>query len=289
MLFENIVGLYPKLAGLLPFYIFIYMALALWAYFGFQFMGKAREERENVAQKSYFNGFGIFVIIVAVLEGLFVLDQLCKLFGNFNLFSTTGDWQSVLRVKFGNPTLVLNTLWNNDYWSIMLCSVLFGLSFLMRPLEKYMLGHQSAPLANACVVLTPAHAIVRVLQINSFEWFGIELKEMGLVTVIFYAIEVIVTVIIVFSFLVVFTLYFRMAKAAPSGSLLRKKSIQVEFGLIMWLWGLFSTSLHSNFVEILFVDLAMIQPWAYLIPFTTGTYMIIALLLLASGMRREYV
>lgn len=289
MLFEDIVGLYPKLAGLLPFFIFIYMALALWGYFGFQFMGKARAERENLAQKSYFNGFGIFVVIVAVLEGLFVLDQLCKLFGDFSIFWTTGDWQSFLRIKYGNPTFVLNTLWNNDFWSLMLCTVLFGLSFLMRPLEKYMLGHQSAPLANACVVLAPAHAIVRILQINCYEWFGIELKEMGFVTVIFYSVEAIVSIIIVFSFLVVVTLYFRMAKAAPSGSLLRKKSIQVEIGLWVWLWGLFSTSLHSGFVEALFANLATIPPYGYLIPFTTGTYLIIALMLLASGMRREYV
>ncbi len=289
MLFQSIIDSYPKLAGLLPFYIFIYMALALWVYFGFQFMGKARVERENLAQKSYFNGFGIFVVIVAILEGLFVLDQLCKLFGGFSLFWTTGDWQSFLRIRYGNPTFELNTLWNNDFWSLMLCCVLFGLSFLMRPLEKFRLGHQSAPLANACVVMTPAHIIVRILQINSFGWFGIELKEMGLMTVIFYAIEAIVSIIIVFSFLVVATLYFRMAKAAPSGSILRKKSIQVEIGLWMWLWGLFSTSLHSNFVETLFANLALIQPWMYILPFTTGIYLIIALMLLASGMRREYV
>ncbi len=289
MLFQSIVDNYPILAGLLPFYIFIYMALALWVYFGFQFVGKARLERDNLAQKSYFKGFGIFVIIVAVLEGLFVLDQLCKLFGDFSLFWTTPEWQSFLRIKYSNPTFELNTLWNNDFWSLMLCCVLFGLSFLMRPLEKYMLGHQSAPLANACVVMTPAHAIVRILQINSFEWFSIELKEMGFVTVIFYAVEAIVSIIIVFSFLVVVTLYFRMAKAAPSGSLLRTKSIQVEVGLWIWLWGLFSTSLHSGFVEALFANLSTILPYAYLVPFTTGTYMIIALLLLASGMRREYV
>ncbi len=289
MLFENIVGLFPKLAGLLPFFIFTYMILALWGYFGFQFIGKARAERENLAQKSYFNGFAIFVIIVAVLEGLFLLDQICSLFGDFDIFWTTPDWQSFLRIKYGNPTFELNTLWNNDYWSMMLCSLLFGLSFLTRPLERYMLGHKSTPLATACVVLTPAHGIVRVLQINSFEWFGIELKEMGFVTVIFYAVEVIVSVVVVFAFLVVIALYYRMATAAPSGSLLRKKSIQVEVGLWVWLWGLLSTSIHQNLVETFFADLANVPPFAYLLPFTTGTYLIIALLLLASGMRREYV
>jgi len=279
---------YPALAGLLPFFIFIYMALALWAYFGFQFIGKSALDRENPAQKSYFRGFGMFVVVVALLEGLYVLGQITSIFAGFDLFWTTIRWQDYLRQIYGMPTFQLNTLWNNDYWILMTTLVIFSLSFLTRPLEKFMLGNQSAPLATACIVLSPMHVIVRIFEINFYGWFGVELTTTALATSIFYILEIAVTVVIVFAFLVVVYLYYKMAMSAPKGSALRRKSWEVEIGLFIWLFALFSTSLHQNFISATYSLYPNILPIAWVLPFLTGFYMIIALLLMSSGMRRDY-
>jgi len=273
---------FPKLVGLIPHYTFTLIAIGIWIYFGGSFISKARNETENPAQKSFYRGFGLFVTFSAICAGVVTIDYMSRVFTGRRIFWTDGDWQAFL----GVPELTL--LLNRDYWIFILIFVLFALSFLLRPVERYMLGHQSTPLSTTCLFFSPIVLVVRMFELNAYAWFGIVLKKESLFTFIFFTINGFIILITLIAFFVLVTLYVRMARSAPGGSVLRKKSVEVVVGLFIWLVGIFTANIHTEIVEILFSSLHPFNIFEWYFVFAPGIYLFIALGLISAGMRREY-
>ncbi|GAB4305127.1 MAG: hypothetical protein Kow0069_00480 [Promethearchaeota archaeon] len=254
------------------YYLLMFSVLSLWLYFGLSFYLKGVREKENLAQKSYQKGFGIFITCAVALETLFVADSFLEEHYDLTFFNSEGDYG-------------LDSIVYSDFFVLAPAVMFFSLFFLLYPVEKYMLKRSRASIATVNVALAPFPFVVRYVEVNLDDWFGVALESQSLP---FFAMTVVWVTLIGFAFLsilVVMALYGRMARAAPKGSKLRRKCWYVIFGLFLWATGLFSTGETHNRIwafwapEIIFGRLFL---------FWTPFLLIISLLLLASGFSREY-
>ena len=252
--------------------------------------------KKNKPQKAYFRGLGIFVLTIAVCQILYLLvavnehlyaDEIpiFKEDQHYDYWTGT-EWVRVFRSFW---------FFNEDKFVLTFFLLFISLPFLTRPMEKYIMARKHNILTTICLITAPAILIVRVLERNLYEWFGIpvlnsELSGTGAPTTAYIVFSGfwIATVAILFTvILLLIQLYLLMGRKTPTGSKLRKKSKLISFGLIFYVIAIVTTQNAAK--ELL--DMSVTAPiWGwltYIFGYSTPIFLTITLVLLRLGFRRE--
>jgi len=287
MLLLGLADIEPRLPNTMMTFILISIMLSLYLYFGFDFISKSRKSK-NPAQKSYYKGLGIFIVSVAISESIYLIDYIYRVLYGRRIFHTIADYETLLGIH-------IHTLFTGDYFVLIFMLLAFGLIFLASPLEKYLLGRKRKPLTFTSGLVIPLPLIARFLELNLYNWTRIEVIQ-GTRNYIITSLLWLVNVGVIFiAILILFSLYLKMGAAAPEGSKLRKKSKQIVFGLIFWIFGILLTSrilkaIWDNGLD--WLNLIQTMPEIgrlyYILPLVIPGLLLISLSLLISGFKKEY-
>lgn len=127
-----------------------------------------------------------------------------------------------------------------DEYIVGFTMIFISLSFLLYPLEKYLL-QKRVILSIIVIVSIPLPTIIRLIEINH-QAFGLDLSAGSVQQRVFVGIWLAVIVVVIAAVLFVMKLYIDLGIKSPPGSQLRKRSKLVVIGLILWIVCLFSTS-----------------------------------------------
>ncbi|MFO8020471.1 MAG: hypothetical protein R6U96_17750 [Promethearchaeia archaeon] len=258
-------------------YLSVYTMLLIIIGFGVKFIIDGRKFEEGFAQREYFIGLGLFIISVAIGEGIYLSDLVYRTYMGTRLFlpltSSEGQvsWQNLLGYK-------LVSLINRDYYLVVITILLLSLSFLMKPLEKFMLKRNTPVMTYLNRVLVPFPLILRILEVNLHSLFGIKVVEGSIPYYVFTGCWIFILLVMGISILLLLGLYLKMGIQAPSGSSLKKKSFFIIIGILIWIATIFMTA--NIFREI------QSGNW-YFIPIIP-TLLAISVTLLMNGFKREY-
>jgi len=224
------------------FYISIFAMLGLFVFFAIKFIFDSRGFDKGSAQKGYYLGLGLFILSVAIGESFYLLDLVFRTnFGN-RIFYQVEPGQSV---SFNWPDVVgypITSLMNRDYYIAIFLILLISLSFLMKPLEKFMLRRETPVVTYLNRILIPAPILIRVFELNLNNWFGTQVLEGSVPYYIFTVLWIFVIGVIIVSILMLLGLYLKMGIKSPKGSNLRKKSFMIILGILFWLMAVFLTN-----------------------------------------------
>ena len=258
-------------------YISVYCLLAIIISFGIKFIVDGRKFEKGFAQREFFIGLGLFIISVAIGEGIYLSDLVYRTYTGSRFFlplaseGSEPSWQSILKYDF-------TSLIDRDYYLVVLTALLLSLSFLMMPLEKYMLKRNRPVITYLNRILVPLPIILRVLEVILYPFFGIKVLEDSIPYYIFTGCWIFILLVMAISILLLLGLYLRMGIKAPSGSSLKRKSFYIIIGILIWIVTIFYTA--NIFREISSGN------W-YFIPIIPSL-LTISLLLLMNGFKREY-
>lgn len=258
-------------------FISVYLMLVLIVIFGIKFILDGSKFEKGLAQRAYFIGLGLFIISVAIGEGIYLLDLVFRSHTGARIFFPLTDaegeisWQSIVDYP-------LASIIDRDYYIVVFTIILIALSFLMKPLELFMLRKEKGRICLLNRILIPFPFLIRFFEVISFSVFGVQIIENSIPYYIFSAFWVFVVGVVVLSILILIGLYFKMAITAPKGSSLKKKSLLIIIGILLWLITIFSTA--TIFREI------SSGSW-YFIP-VIPIMLLVSLYLMIYGFKRDY-
>lgn len=223
------------------FFISTFAMLCIFIIFAVKFISDSRDFEKGSAQKAFYMGLGLFIISVAIGEGFYLLDLVFRTHFGGRIFYQVEPTKSV---AFNWPDVVgypLGSLMNRDYYIAIFLILLISLSFLMKPLEKFMLRKDKPVVTYLNRILIPAPIVIRIFELNLKNWFGIQVLEGSIPYYVFMVLWIFIIGVIVFSIGILMYLYLKMGVKSPKGSNLRKKSFMIIFGIIFWLLAVFLT------------------------------------------------
>ncbi|MHA1150472.1 MAG: hypothetical protein ACTSR8_19820 [Promethearchaeota archaeon] len=258
-------------------FLMIYIMLVLIIFFGIRFIIQGKRADNNTAQRDFFIGLGLFIISVAIGEGIYLSDLVYRAYTGSRIFLPLGDntsgpsWQTTIGYE-------LASLIDRDYYIVIFVILLISLSFLMMPLEKFMLRRDKPIITYLNRIFIPSPVIIRFLEVNFYNIFGIKVIQNSIPYFIFSLLWIIIILIIAISIIILLGLYLKMGIKAPKGSSLKKKSLLIIAGIFLWMITIFITS--TIFREISSGN------WIYIpiIPL----FLLVSFILLTSGFKREY-
>jgi hypothetical protein len=232
-------GYQPNVLMLVLAYMFLTSAVTLYIVFGMSFLNKARATESGSAyagQRSYYRGLGLFIISVALAQVLTIIDWLSMDIYDRGFFMTTDNY---------NPPFA--SMIGGDEYIVGFTMIFISLSFLLYPLEKYLL-QKRVILSIIVIIAIPLPTIIRLIEINH-QTFGLDLSERSIQQKIFVGIWLAVIMVVIAAVLFVMKLYIDLGVKSPPGSQLRKKSKLVVIGLIIWIICLFTTSRIMSYIS----------------------------------------
>lgn len=245
---------YPSNIFYLIQYILAFSAVGLYFYFGIKNI-KRSIKTENDVQKSFLRGFGLFTLSAGLSIMLFFFDRVVIFVTGNRLFPAYSQDFSYF---------------SRDYFWVIFGFLLIGATFLIRPVEKYLLNKPKMVLSKLTLASWAILPFMRLIE----TYLG---KDIGL---IFWCI---LLFFILINFVILVVSYLKLGSNAPKGSKLKKKSQSMVFGLIFWLSGGFlSDSLaKESFDAFGFTDVHLLAPLG-------GILLLISLGLLIYGFQRDY-
>lgn len=277
---------------LIVYYILMGALIGQFLLVALDFFNARKRFKDNYAQKTYFRGLGMFILCVVICQIIYLIvavDEL--LFANPNpLFKEDQDYDQGL-------VHIFRSFWffNEDKFVITFFILFISLPFLTHPLEKYVLARKRIVLTYICIIIAPMILIARFLEINLYNWTGIEvlpadLSSSGENTIAYLLFSGFWLLVVFFLFLIIMLLmqlYLAMGLKAPEGSKLRKKSKYICFGLIFYVLAIITTQNASK--ELLVMNCA--EPiWhcmTYFFGYSTPIFLFITLILFRKGWGRE--
>ncbi|MGQ4875330.1 MAG: hypothetical protein ACP6IY_14795 [Promethearchaeia archaeon] len=258
-------------------FICIYSVLLFIIYLGLKFLKDGRKAEKGTPIRSFFIGLGLFIVSVAIGEGIYLLDLVFRSHTGKRLFLTLApvdkspNWQDIVGYK-------LASIINRDYYIVIFTVLLLSLSFLMKPLELFMLKREKPLFTYLNRILIPFPILIRTFEVLLYSIIGIKVVESSIPYYIFTALWGLVIIIMTISICLLIALYLKMAITAPKGSTLKKQSLSVILGILCWIITIFLTA--DVFRQISKGN------WFYipLIP----ALLLIAYSLLSYGFKREY-
>lgn len=287
MLNQSLAELEPRLPLVMITFILIGIMIGLYIYFGFNFIFKGNKSKID-AQKSYYRGLGFFIITVASSEAIYFSDFLSRVLYNARIFNTIGDYST----QFG---INIESMFDSDYFVLIFMLLSFGLVFLASPLEKYLLGRKRKILTMAAGITVPLPLIARLIEIFGYSITGVEVVPGSIYYMITSAIWFTTIGVLAIAVLILFSLYLKLGLNAPQGSKLRKKSKQIVFGLMIWIFAILITSTilkelwdgGNDWLAIVAVR-GFMWPVYYMLPFFIPSMLLLSLALISSGFNRDY-
>ncbi|MBD3353296.1 MAG: hypothetical protein GF364_17580 [Candidatus Lokiarchaeota archaeon] len=287
MILEGLAELEPRLPAIMVTFILISVMIALYIYFGFNFYIKGRRAKLD-AQKSYYKGLGMYIITVAMSEGLYLFDYMNRVLYDERVFKTIEMYEIELGVQ-------IESLFEPNYFVIIFMMLCFSLIFLAAPLEKYLLGRKRRPLTWAAVIVTPMPLIARIIEVNIYNWTGEELTQTSTYYYFTSAIWLINIGVLSMAMLVLFSQYLKMGIKAPVGSKLRAKSKEIVVGLMIWILAILTSSSvlksiwddGNEWLSRLVNNVPLAEIF-YLMPFIIPGLLLLSLGLITAGFTRDY-
>ena len=257
-------------------FICIYVMLALYIFFGLKFISDSRKHEKGSAQRAFFIGLGLFIISVAIGEGVYLSDLVSRFYtGGMNsgvrIFYRVKMWEVIAGYNIAS-------IIDYDYYIIIFMSLLMSQSFLMKPLEKFMIRRDRPIVTYLNRILIPLPLLIRVLEVNLESWTGISLVEGSLFYYIFTGLWILVILVMAISIMMLMGLYLKMGIKSPKGSNLRRKSFLIIVGILFWVIGVLLTSTIFRDIERGDWYLFPIVPLLLVVPLKCMTF----------GFKREY-
>jgi hypothetical protein len=237
-----------ELLGKNAFYISIIVMLLLYIIFGIKFIKDSRGFDKGSAARGYYVGLGLFIISVAFGEGFYLMDLIFRTHFGGRIFlkldpgalSSIDDWQHFAGVRI--DVLFIN----RDYYIAIFVILLVSLSFLMKPLEVFMLRRERPIVTYIDRILIPIPLLIRMFEVNFYSWFGVQVLEDSIQYYILTGLWIFVIAMLVISIALLIGLYLKMGKESPKGSSLRRKSFLIIIGIGFWIGAVFLTkSVHD--------------------------------------------
>jgi len=256
-------------------FISVYVMLGLFIFFGFKFIHDSRGFEKGTAQRAYFAGLGLFIISICLGQGIYLTDLAYRAYMDQRIFLTLSqkgfNWRSIVGYE-------LESLMDRDYYIVTFTALIISLSFLMKPLEKFMLRRETPIITYINRIFIPIPVIIRVLEVNFYAWFGIKVVSGSIIYYILSGLWIAVIGVMVISVAILIGLYFKMGVSAPKGSAIKRKSFLIIIGYLLWLITIFLTA--TIFREIEGGD------W-YFFP-VIPILLLLSLKCISSGFKREF-
>ena len=212
-------GMEPNTIPLLITYLAMIAVITLWINFGFSFIGRGLKS-ENEAQKTYYKGLGIFILTVALSESSYLFDLFSRDVSERRIFLETQDYPDPF-----------NSFIEVDYYTVSFIMVLLGLAVLMNPMEKYLYSRKKQYFTYTIAACIPLPIIIRLIEMNHRR-LGLKLDDTGSFHYQMVSLAWIAMMFIgVLALMYLLKLYIDLGSKSPKGSILRRKSRYIIFGL----------------------------------------------------------
>ena len=215
----EIKSFYYVLGGfMLDFY-----ALGLMCAFGLHLILVGRKKSNEIG-KQYSIGIGLFFLSVAISAITYSVDLAHRTFIGGRLFPASAEYKE-MGFEFAS-------LHPESYFLAILLFLLLAFSFLMKPIELYMLNRPKAVMSKMCIGLAPLPVLIRI-----FELLTLPQEGSGLYWV-FTGLFAVVWLMVVITALSLLSIYFRMAIKSTGD--VRKRGFAVVVAMLVWLASIFT-------------------------------------------------
>ena len=220
--------------------------LIIYIIFGFKFIRDSREFEKGKAQRAFFVGLGLFIISVAFGEGVYAVDLVSRTYTGERLFLGRGEWAKIVAYEIEMWNLV-----DKDYYIVVYTFILIALSFLMKPLERFMLRREKPVMTYLNRILIPFPFLIRFFEVNIANWFGSDFQVVkgSIYYYIFTGLWMFVLGVVFLSIFILVGLYIKMGLQSPKGSNLRKKCFLIILGISFWIGAVFFTATAFREIE----------------------------------------
>ena len=299
---QNQADVFPTLIHQVIYYILMAALISQFFSVALDFIGKSKQfKTTSPAQQSYYRGLGIFILVVAFCQVMYlwvaVESQIYS--ENIPLFKNATHYD--LMDGEGNYIVYFRSFMFFDEDKFIITFVLlFGtLPFLTYPLEKYVFGRKRLILTIASMVASPSVLIIRALEYNSIKLFGVPCIPNGSgdviytgtwiyqLTAIFYTILLAILFTVI---LLLMNLYLQLGAKAPPGSKLRWKSKLVVIGLFFYVFAILTTQNAAKQL-ISMTNVSSIETWgffSYIFGYSTPLLLSLTLITLRRGFNRDF-
>jgi hypothetical protein len=223
-----IFGLEDVVFWKIMFYLSSGAILSLYVIFGIRFLRDSRRFEKGAEQREYYLGLGLFIISVAIGEWVYQLDLIYRTFYGLRVFLTLDpggigklqDWQYYAGVE-------INSLMNRDYYLIIFWMLIISLSFLMKPLEKFILEREKPIITRFIRILIPLPFLLRLFELNFYNWFGIQVVTTSIPYYIITGLWIFIIFILIFCIISLIGIQYKMGFQSPEKQPLSRKKILV--------------------------------------------------------------
>ncbi|MHA1755235.1 MAG: hypothetical protein ACTSVV_00595, partial [Promethearchaeota archaeon] len=145
-------------------FICVYSVLLFIIYLGLKFLKDGRKAEKGTPIRSFFIGLGLFIVSVAIGEGIYLLDLVFRSHTGKRLFLTlapvdkSSNWQDIVGYKMAS-------IINRDYYIVIFTVLLLSLSFLTKPLELFMLKREKPLFTYLNRILIPFPILIRTFEV----------------------------------------------------------------------------------------------------------------------------
>ncbi len=299
---QNQADVFPTLIHQVIYYILMAALISQFFSVALDFLGKSRTFKQtSPAQQSYYRGLGIFILVVAICQVMYlwvaVENQIYA--HNIPLFKNASHYE--LKDDQGNYLVMFRSFmfFGEDKFIITFVLLFATLPFLTYPLERYIKEKKKYILTYASIIAAPAVLVIRAIEYYSIALFGIPSVPSTSGDIIFtgtwvYQISAIlyaILIVILFTvILLLMNLYLQLGAKAPPGSKLRTKSKLVVIGLFFYVLAIVTTQNAAKQL-ITMSDPRNLETWgflSYLFGYSTPIFLTITLITLRRGFNRDF-
>jgi len=185
------------------------------------YMGR---KKDNEIGRQYSVGIGLFFLAIAVSAITYSVDLAHRTFIGGRLFPAEAEYKEM--------GYTFSSLHPESYFLVILLFLLLAFSFLMKPIELYMLNRSKPILSKMCIVLSPLPLIIRGLELITLPQQGDALYW------VFSGLFAIVWLMVVITALSLLFIYSRIGFKSTGD--VRKRAFAVVLSLIIWLVSIFT-------------------------------------------------
>ncbi|MHA1818954.1 MAG: phosphatase PAP2 family protein [Promethearchaeota archaeon] len=210
-------------------FILEFFAIYLLYTFGLHLLINAKK-KENEVAKQYDLGLALFFISIATSALIYTIDLFHREFIGGRIFPAEAEYKAM--------GYIFDSMHPQFYFIILLTFISLSLYFLMKPIEKYLMPYKKQIISYICLIEVPLPAIIRIIELQFLPLKGTPLYMVttGLFIMIWLLIGI--------SVLSLIGIYIKLSIKSTGD--IKKKSIAILFGIILWLLITFE---RSNFLK----------------------------------------
>jgi membrane-associated PAP2 superfamily phosphatase len=202
-----------------------FFALYLILAFGINYIVHGRKKDSEIVRRYSF-GLGLFFISVALSSLLYMVDLSSRTLGHGRLFPAEAEYEAM--------GYIFDSFHPQFYFIVILAFMLLAMSFLINPIEKYMITKTKGIFSKLCLILFPVPFIVRILEIVTLPVTG------SILYYIYTGIYFLCWAVMVCVILMLWGLYIKMAISGTGD--VRKRAVAIILGIFIWLGAIFMKS-----------------------------------------------